>query len=222
MPESRHYLCRMSSHHIVRDEQEPALLVASNRMLSEEGVGSLLEWSPTVVVLSPVLEAVLTWGIKVDVVVAHESEVEELRPMLKPQSPVKLLAIPEEGDLLATGLIFLHQNKYSGVNVLANLHAQGVETFTTLQEFVGVMDIVTFSQGYKCWPAKGHRYSKWMAKGQELELLPINPDQKLRTQGFYPEFANERWDAPVRVTSETEGTAIIEATGPFWIYEKIE
>ena len=212
----------MSSHHIVRDEQEPALVVAQPDGLSEEARGALLEWSPTVVVLSPVLDVVLHWGIKLDVVVGYEAEVAELREKLKPQSPVQVLVIAEGGDLLATALIYLQQNRYPAVNVLADIHVAGVNTFRTVQEFVGVLDVVTYSQGYKCWPARGHRVEKWLPKGQVWELLPLQPDSRLRTRGMFPEYDNERWTAPVTVTAETDGRVKVEATGPFWIYEKIE
>ena len=37
----------MSSHHIVRDDQEPALIITNGASCSEEElIGQLLEWSP--------------------------------------------------------------------------------------------------------------------------------------------------------------------------------
>lgn len=213
----------MSSHHIVRDEQEPALLVAAPGMLSAEGIGSLLEWSPTVMVLSPMVDRVLAWGIKLDVVVCFEDEVETLRPVLQPQSPVKVLAIPRDsGQLLATALVFLHQSKHTAVNVLADLHHQGQDTFLALQEFTGVLQLVVYSQGHKCWPARANRLEKWLPKGQELELLPLQAGMRLRTQGLFPAFNNDFWEQPVQVKAEEEGRVTAEATGPFWIYEKVE
>jgi thiamine pyrophosphokinase len=35
----------MSSHHIVRDDQEPALIIANGAACSAELLGQLLEWS---------------------------------------------------------------------------------------------------------------------------------------------------------------------------------
>ena len=57
----------MSSHHIVRDDQEPALIIANGASCSEELMGQLLEWSPLVIVLDSAIERVLELGIKVDV-----------------------------------------------------------------------------------------------------------------------------------------------------------
>ena len=57
----------MSSHHIVRDDQEPALIIANGASCSQELLGQLLEWSPLVIVLDSAIERVLEIGIKVDV-----------------------------------------------------------------------------------------------------------------------------------------------------------
>ena len=57
----------MSSHHIVRDDQEPALIIANGAECSSELLGQLLEWSPIVIVLDSAMERVINLGIKVDV-----------------------------------------------------------------------------------------------------------------------------------------------------------
>ena len=57
----------MSSHHIVRDDQEPALIIANGASCSEELIGQLLEWSPLVIVLDSAMDRVLELGIKIDV-----------------------------------------------------------------------------------------------------------------------------------------------------------
>ena len=57
----------MSSHHIVRDDQEPALIIANGAACSDELMGQLLEWSPLVIVLDTAIERVIPLNIKVDV-----------------------------------------------------------------------------------------------------------------------------------------------------------
>lgn len=57
----------MSSHHIVRDDQEPALIIANGASCSFDLLGQLLEWSPIVVVLDNAIDRVLQLDIKVDV-----------------------------------------------------------------------------------------------------------------------------------------------------------
>ena len=57
----------MSSHHIIRDKQEPALIIANGEECTMDLLEQLLEWSPTVVVLDGAIERVISLGIKVDV-----------------------------------------------------------------------------------------------------------------------------------------------------------
>jgi thiamine pyrophosphokinase len=49
----------MSSHHIVRDDQEPALIIANGASCNPELLGQLLEWSPLVVVLDSAMVRVM-------------------------------------------------------------------------------------------------------------------------------------------------------------------
>ena len=58
----------MSSHHIVRDTQEPALIIANGEACSRELLDQLLEWNPVVMVLDGALPRVLELGIKIDIV----------------------------------------------------------------------------------------------------------------------------------------------------------
>ena len=78
----------MSSHHIVRDEQEPALLIDDPFALQLDFIELLLEWSPTVVVTANALDEVLHWGIKIDVVIAHISDVKRIKPRIQDQRPI--------------------------------------------------------------------------------------------------------------------------------------
>ena len=56
----------MSSHHIVRDDQEPALIIANGASCNNELLGQLLEWSPLVVVLDSAIERVINLNINHD------------------------------------------------------------------------------------------------------------------------------------------------------------
>ena len=70
----------MSSHHIIRDEQEPALYIHAADNFTLEAMGDLLEWSPTVLVSPAALKKVVDFGMKVDAVpgTSFSPEQEEL------------------------------------------------------------------------------------------------------------------------------------------------
>src|SRR5688572_9528047 len=99
----------MSSHHIVREKQEPALYIHHLGTFDEEYLGQLLEWSPTLIVNASVYEKALSLGLKIDVVV--NAGTEELF-----QENTKVI---EGGtDDLDTVLDYLIAEKYPAVNVI--------------------------------------------------------------------------------------------------------
>jgi hypothetical protein len=67
----------MSSHHIVREKQEPALYIHDLGAFDEEYLGQILEWSPTLIVNGESYEKVISMGLKVDVIL---NAAEELIP----------------------------------------------------------------------------------------------------------------------------------------------
>ncbi len=64
----------MSSHHIVREKQEPALLVLGLDNFPNELLGQLLEWSPTVITTSQTAEKLIVNGIKIDWIITDGDE----------------------------------------------------------------------------------------------------------------------------------------------------
>lgn len=101
----------MSSHHVIRENQEPALLIQDYEALDLESLGQLLEWSPTLVTNENSLDFLLAEGIKVDVLFAAPGT-------LMTQEHTKLL--PLAGDFIAEGIAYLISHKHTAVNILSN------------------------------------------------------------------------------------------------------
>lgn len=148
------YICAMSSHHIVREKQEPALYIHQLGAFNEEYLGQLLEWSPTLIVHSSVYEKIISMGLKVDVVVnpADPGTIQE---------NTKIINTPgEELDAVLDDLI---AEKYSAVNV--------IDSKSSLREMGGYIEeinIVIFTEtekayaiqsGFKVWKPKGSTFN---------------------------------------------------------------
>jgi hypothetical protein len=102
----------MSSHHVVREKQEPALLVLGLDGFDDELLGQLLEWSPTVITTGKTAETIHAFGIKIDWIIADVA-----LPEL--QEDVKLL--PAGTDTFAeAALKYLITNSYPAVNVVTD------------------------------------------------------------------------------------------------------
>lgn len=143
----------MSSHHIVREKQEPALYIHQLGDFNEEYLGQLLEWSPTLIVNSAIYEKVLSLGLKVDVLLnAYEG--------LSPQENTRSIYGP--GDEYNTVLNYLISEKYPAVNIIDEDKKLGDLAF-----YLQKINIVLFNStdksyavktGFKVWKPAGSRF----------------------------------------------------------------
>jgi thiamine pyrophosphokinase len=148
----------MSSHHIVRDEQEPALLLLGTHEGLVPIARQLLEWSPTLAVAAPALELALMMGIKFDMVICKEPEIPKLREDLLEQAPLKFLSVGPAENYPETCLAWLVASTHSGVNILADSFPEASHWTPFLEQ----MDVAVFTPEIKwTYIRKGH-YEKWV------------------------------------------------------------
>src|SRR6187402_1560525 len=104
----------MSSHHFVKEGQEPALIIVD--ALGLELTEPLLEWVPQVIVLNDIIEDVKNWGIKIDVVIRSSCSEDQLNELLSHQFPFQIVLCKHD-DTLVTALLFLENAGQSSVNL---------------------------------------------------------------------------------------------------------
>lgn len=155
----------MSSHHIVREKQEPALLALGLDNFPDEPLGQLLEWSPTVIATPDTVDNLASRGIKIDLVFAG-------KPGGVPQSDVKLISAGH-GNLADAALTFLAENDYPSVNIITdNLNLSDFE------RFVNRLDLVIFHNNQRIYPVMSG-FSKWKPRGEFLRLLGAGRDLEI-------------------------------------------
>jgi len=147
----------MSSHHIVREKQEPALLVLGLSNFPEEMLGQLLEWSPTVIATAQTAEKLISMGIKIDWIITDGTD-EVL------QSDVKLMSCGE-CNLSDAALEFLTDNEYSAVNIITDDF--NLEDF---EPFADKINLVIFNDHQKIYPIVSG-FSKWKQAGEAIKIL---------------------------------------------------
>lgn len=155
----------MSSHHFVREDQEPALLIIDANAVPFETVQELLEWSPTVIVAEQALSQVLLWGIKIDVVIAITEHLQQLASELRDQFPLKLLSCNTAEEALSTGLYFLMAAKQKAVNILSTEPLEFFESFSSI-------DLTVFRSGSRWSFIRSGKYEKWLPTGRTLRIYP--------------------------------------------------
>jgi hypothetical protein len=165
----------MSSHHFVKEGQEPALLIADPVPFSV--AESLLEWAPLVIVTSNALDEVLSWNIKIDVVIAGPETVEVLNQKLASQAPVKIITGDPE-QVYKTAVFFLVANKQTAVSVLVEQPELWMKKMT---DFIDKLAITIRSPSIRWSGISSGSFKKWLPAGSRLkfyglDLTPVHPD----------------------------------------------
>ncbi|MBC8053559.1 MAG: thiamine pyrophosphokinase [Sphingobacteriaceae bacterium] len=146
----------MSSHHIIRDKQEPALLIMDLEDFDHENLGQLLEWSPTIIVAEEMFEAVDSLGIKIDGVVSKNQHYHQ-----QPET----IVIHTEDNPLQDALKYLTGEQYPAVNIITNSFSAKDYAL-----YVERIDIVILTPYKRIFPVKPG-FSKWQIAGEEVEVL---------------------------------------------------
>ena len=194
----------MSSHHFVKEGQEPALFILE--AISLEVVEPLLEWVPFILVADIALENVLRWGIKVDVILQHGNTHQEIKEKVNNQIPVQILSCNGE-NFMTKGLQFLIENNNLAVNLIAS---PGVDFFKEAEKFVHQIQICVVGQNQKWSAVTSGKFQKWMPAGSKLAIRhdPVSPPH---WQGLIQN--GSTWE------TDRDGMVLIQAKSQFWIGE---
>lgn len=180
----------MSSHHIVRDDQEPALIIANGTACSEELMGQLLEWSPLVIVLDAAMERVLELGIKVDVLLGDFDRGFDPDYYLEQHYPLEIVHTPNQDKTdLEKALDYLIKKGHKAVNVIWATGKRADHTITNITTIVAYrqqLKIVLLDDYSKIFLLP-HAYTKWYPAKTTLSLIPIGKVTGISTKNlFYP------------------------------------
>lgn len=193
----------MSSHHIVKENQEPALLILNTESIRFEKIQELLEWNPTVIIAESSLEKVLGWGIKIDVVLAPAERIQSLTQTLHHQAPIQFISFRNESEMIARVIKFLEAGNQKALNVLAN----SWEDFKSFE--ISTLNYELFFEGKRWSFVKDGRFRKWYERDVQLYVYP-NTVQLSSISG-----------ASKFLRTENNGIVQLESVLPFWIGEEV-
>lgn len=180
----------MSSHHIVRDDQEPALIIANGASCSQELMGQLLEWSPFVVVLDSAIERVLELDIKVDVILGDFDRGFNPEKYLEEQFPLEIIHTPDQNKTdLEKALDFLIERGHKAVNIIWATGKRADHTITNITNIVrfrNELKIVILDDHSKIFLLP-NKFEKWYPKDTKISLIPIGEVFGTHSKNlFYP------------------------------------
>ena len=178
----------MSSHHIVRDDQEPALIIANGAACNEELLGQLLEWSPLVIVLDSAIERVLELGIKVDVLLGDFDRGFDAEHYKESQYPIEIVHTPDQDKTdLEKAFDFLIEKGHKAANVIWATGKRADHTITNITNIVRYREnlkIVLFDDHSKIFLLP-NKFEKWYTKNSVISLIPIGEVKEVTSENLY-------------------------------------
>lgn len=202
----------MSSHHVIRDEQEPALIIANGEACSVELMGELLEWSPLVVVLDSAIHRVLDLNIKVDVLLGDFDRDFDAENIRKEQYPIEIVYTPDQDKTdLEKAFEYLIERGFPAVNVVWATGRRADHTITNITNIVRFREqlkIVILDDYSKIF-LLSKTYEKWYPKGTPISLIPVGVAAGITTQNLKYSLDNEE----LRIGYKTGSSNEVEADG---------
>ena len=199
----------MSSHHIVRDDQEPALIIANGASCSFELLGQLLEWSPIVVVLDNAIDRVLQLDIKVDVLLGDFDD--DFNPQIykEKQFPLEIVHTPDQNKTdLEKAFEYLIEKGHKAVNVVWATGKRAdhtISNITNIVRFRNTLKIVILDDHSKIFLLP-NKFEKWYPKNTPISLIPIGDVEGITTQNLFYPFHNEQLSIGYRTGSSNHVT----------------
>lgn len=208
---------KMSSHHIVKDKQEPALLIANGEACTYELLGQLLEWSPTVIVLDGAANRVMDLGVKMDIILGDFDSLKGKEKILERYQDVKFIHTPDQNKTdLDKGIEYLIKEGFPAVNIVWATGLRADHTITNLTNIVkykNEIDIVMFNDNSKIFPL-GSTFKKCYPQGTPISIIPIGKSTGITTSGLKYNLDNDYLELGSRTGSsnETKADGFIEIT----------
>ncbi len=184
----------MSSHHIVKEKQEPALIIANGEACSEELLGQLLEWSPFIVVLDHAIYRVLELGIKIDVWMGDFDQNHDFESIRSQQEPLEIIRTPDQEKTdLEKAIDFLINRGFPAANIVwatGRRADHSITNITNLVRYKEQIRLVLFDDYSKIFPLAG-TFEKWYVAGTPVSLIPVGRVDGIQTSGLKYNLNNE-------------------------------
>ena len=199
----------MSSHHFVREGQEPALIIANGEVCSMDLLGQLLEWNPYVLVLDGAIQRVIDLNIRVDAVLG---DFDSVAPGWKEHASlqgVRIVHAPEQDMTdLQKGIEFLIAEGQKAAHILWATGRRSDHHFNnvaTLPAFAGRIELAIIDDHSRIYNLP-RSFKKWYPKGTVISLIPVMEAAGIHTSNLEFALNNEALHFPGRSGSSNRVT----------------
>jgi thiamine pyrophosphokinase len=194
----------MSSHHYVKDGQEPALVIANGAMCSYQILTSLMEWCPYIVVCDGAYKHVQNLQIVPNVVIGDFDSLGEVERDLHTEF---IELNDQETTDLEKALNHLLQKGYTDINVVWAAGKRLDHTLNNVATLAKYPDIrIVIIDDYTRTFVLPKTYKKRYEKGQQLSLVPLHTCKGITTQNLKYNLHNEELSIGARSGTSNEAT----------------
>jgi thiamine pyrophosphokinase len=172
----------MSSHHFVKEGQEPALIIANGESCSYEMLTGLMEWCPYIVVLDGAYERVKKLQIQPDLVIGDFDSIKDTEMI---GHTVFLHDEDQNTTDLEKAINHLIKKKCSDINVVwatGRRLDHTLNNFHILAKFKGT-NIVLYDNHSKAFVLP-ENFSKVYKKDSKLSLVPLHSCDGITTKNL--------------------------------------
>jgi hypothetical protein len=194
-------IAAMSSHHFVKENQEPALILAEQFDLTE--VSGLLEWSPCIVAFPAAFESVALHGLHIDFAINYDSTSTSLA-----ERPVDFQLLTSGVDLksmLDVSLSVLMARNCTHINIWTS---QPEAALRLLEGTHSTLGLAVVDRTHAWARISSGKFSKWLPSGYMLSYRGPGPAA----------IQNGNLSGAV-ITAVKDGLVTVQSPSSFWIGE---
>ncbi|MFY8022206.1 MAG: thiamine diphosphokinase [Bacteroidia bacterium] len=205
----------MSSHHIIRDGQEPALIIANGESCSRNLLDQLLEWSPIVMVLDGAIDRVIPLGIKIDILAGDFDRNKDPKEILNTQHQVEIIHTPDQDKTdLEKGIEILLSRGHQAINIIWATGRRAdhtINNMTLLARYKDKANLVIYDDYSKIFLLR-NQFTKWYTAGTPISLVPIGEVKGIQTTGLLYNLNNENLNLGYRTSCSNEAATDTHVT----------
>lgn len=190
----------MSSHHIVRDNQEPALIIANGADCGDDLLQQLMEWSPYVLALDGAVHRLLERNIRFDAWLGDFDSgagVDEMA-LSKMGDIQRIWAEDQDKTDLQKGIEFLISKGHVAANIIWGTGRRADHTINNMATLWRYHDQITLSlldDHSRVYPLN-RQFKKWYPAGTAISLIPVGYASGINSSNLEYSLLNHRLELP--------------------------
>lgn len=198
----------MSSHHVVRENQEPALFLLEQGSIDASIIQGMLEWSPLILVSDDCFSITSIYGIKADALICERNFANNYEIEISMQQPLDMVLVKDANTMTITGIDYLIDKGCTAINIFGKLSNE--KMFEINRQFPGVTISYYHGKEKLVYAGQG-KFEKWLPKNYGITIIPSFLEQEFKSKGLTYKKNKFVIDKPTNFITKNEGLVKIKS-----------